>query len=475
MMNYKTLMENGNRHGYLFFWHHTETPGTVTKACLSQWYQASFFDGTDFYSCAEQYMMAEKARLMGDSATRQEILQESDPIKIKHLGKKVKNFRQVLWDANKADIIIKGNLMKFGQNLPLRHFLLSTGDSILVEASPYDTIWGIGLEESHPDARNPYKWKGQNLLGFALMEVRDRLKKEQEKRPVCCCVTPENITTLKPNEVFVFGSNLAGQHMRGAARAAVLHFGAKMGVGVGMQGQAYAIPTMQGGIVTIRPYVDQFIEYAAGNTDRHFLVTKIGCGIAGFKCEDIAPLFAEAIHMANISLPQEFIEIIHPKKQAPTADEMKVLKKWKHGLGHMGKAFNGEDPMPSKEKIATKSSWKTKPMPDEHVTITLGFTIPTKAMEIVKRGHIPEAMEDHWFMYCDAKTIRYFRSWTGICIYTARYEVKGDKTVITTLRINRNKEQYGQTDNKKDAYLFLALLTGEFGGDASKFWDLALS
>lgn len=289
MINHRTLMKDDNRHDYLFFWHHTEKPGTVTKACLSQWYPASFFDGTDFYSSAEQYMMAEKARLMGDFDTRQEILKESDPMKIKHLGKKVKGFRQELWDANKVDIIINGNMMKFGQNLELRHFLLSTADSILVEASPYDTIWGIGLEETHPDARNPYKWKGQNLLGFALMEVRDRLKKEQEERPVCCGVTPENITSLQPNEVFVFGSNLAGQHMGGAARVAVLRFGAKMGVGVGIQGQAYAIPTMQGCVETIRPYVDQFIEYAAANTDRHFLVTKIGCGIAGFKCEDIAP------------------------------------------------------------------------------------------------------------------------------------------------------------------------------------------
>lgn len=179
--------------------------------------------------------------------------------------------------------------------------------------------------------------------------------------------------------------------------------------------------------------------------------------------------------MANISLPQDFIDIIHPNQPELTQEELKVLKKWKLGLGHMGKAFNGEDPMPSKAKVANKDSWQTKPMPDEHVTITLDFAIPTKAMEIVKRGHIPEAMEDHWFMYCDEKTIRYFRSWTGICIYTARYEVKGDKTMITTLRINRNKEQYGQTDNKKDAYLFLALLIEEFGGDASKFWDLVLS
>lgn len=130
------------------------------------------------------------------------------------------------------------------------------------------------------------------------------------KMPVKCGVTPENITKLHPGQIFVFGSNLAGQHMGGAARAAVMHFGAKMGVGVGIQGQSYAIPTMQGGVETIRPYVDQFLDYAKEHLHNQFLVTKIGCGIAGFTCQEIAPLFAKAIDMPNISLPQEFIDII---------------------------------------------------------------------------------------------------------------------------------------------------------------------
>ena len=121
-------------------------------------------------------------------------------------------------------------------------------------------------------------------------------------------ITPEFITSLKPNEVFVFGSNLHGIHAGGAARMAVQHFGAEMGNGVGMQGQSYAIPTMQGGVETIKPYVDDFIAYAKAHTDKTFLVTLIGCGIAGFEPEDIAPLFEAAKDVENIHLPEEFWE-----------------------------------------------------------------------------------------------------------------------------------------------------------------------
>ncbi|MBR4706206.1 MAG: hypothetical protein IKP02_11575 [Paludibacteraceae bacterium] len=116
-------------------------------------------------------------------------------------------------------------------------------------------------------------------------------------------ITPEYITSLKPNEIFVFGSNLAGMHGGGAARTAHKLFGAEMGVGVGRTGQCYAIPTMQGGIETIRPYVDEFIEYARQHPELLFRVTRIGCGIAGFTNEEMAPLFKETWEMENISLP----------------------------------------------------------------------------------------------------------------------------------------------------------------------------
>lgn len=125
--------------------------------------------------------------------------------------------------------------------------------------------------------------------------------------------TPENITSLKPDEVFVFGSNLAGHHGGGAARAALHKFGAVWGQGVGLQGQSYAIPTMQGGVETIKPYVDEFIGFAKARPELKFYVTRIGCGIAGFKDEEIAPLFSEALGVDNIFLPKPFADIIEPK------------------------------------------------------------------------------------------------------------------------------------------------------------------
>lgn len=122
--------------------------------------------------------------------------------------------------------------------------------------------------------------------------------------------TPAMITRLGENEVFVFGSNLAGMHAGGAARVAVDKFGAVWGQGVGMQGQSYAIPTMQGGVETIRPYVDEFIAYASQHPELKFLVTPIGCGIAGFTAREIAPLFAEALPLRNVILPRNFVEIL---------------------------------------------------------------------------------------------------------------------------------------------------------------------
>lgn len=123
-------------------------------------------------------------------------------------------------------------------------------------------------------------------------------------------VTPEWIDDLQENQVFVFGSNLAGMHGGGAARIARLRFGAVMGKGVGMQGRSYAIPTMQGGTETIRPYVNDFIAYAKEHPELTFLVTPIGCGIAGFEPEDIAPLFEEASNVENIWLPKSFWEVL---------------------------------------------------------------------------------------------------------------------------------------------------------------------
>ena len=130
----------------------------------------------------------------------------------------------------------------------------------------------------------------------------DEIKKER--------VTPEWIDALSDNEVFVFGSNLAGMHGGGAARVARLRFGAVLGNGVGLQGQSYAIPTMQGGVETIRPYVDEFIAFAKSHPEKRFLVTPIGCGIAGFSPADIAPLFDGARSVENIALPESFWDVL---------------------------------------------------------------------------------------------------------------------------------------------------------------------
>lgn len=118
--------------------------------------------------------------------------------------------------------------------------------------------------------------------------------------------TPERISALKENEIFVFGSNLAGHHGGGAAWVAMRKFGAVFGQGVGLQGQSYAIPTMQGGVETIRPYVDDFIAFAKEHPELKFFVTRIGCGIAGFCDYEIAPLFKAAVDVPNIILPREF-------------------------------------------------------------------------------------------------------------------------------------------------------------------------
>lgn len=288
--------------------------------------------------------------------------------------------------------------------------------------------------------------------------------------------TPDRITELKPKEIFVFGSNLAGSHGGGAARLAYNRFGAKWGQGVGLQGQSYAIPTMQGGANTIKPYVDEFIEFAKTHQEYKFLVTRIGCGIAAFTPKDIAPLFKEAIDLENVILPKDFVEVLASLQESTPAstDASNALKMWTIGAGNSAKRFNGENPIPEKRKMATKDSWNTEPMPDHHIVIPLDVTIPSEAMRIVRFGHIPEAMEDHWFMYCDDTTIRYYRSWSGFCIYVAKYKDDGEVCRINELTVNRERSQYGATDDEKDVALFMALLTEEYGGDASVYWNQAL-
>jgi len=174
----------GKKAKYLFFWGHNQSnPGQATKTCFSQWFRSPFeIDGVS-YATAEHYMMAEKASLFSESskaneALIQKIVDATHPQKAKQLGRQVEGFDNDIWNKHRFEIVVKGNVAKFSQNPGLSEFLISTGKRVLVEASPDDNIWGIGLTEDHSDADNPVKWKGTNLLGFALMEARSRLKLE---------------------------------------------------------------------------------------------------------------------------------------------------------------------------------------------------------------------------------------------------------------------------------------------------------
>jgi ribA/ribD-fused uncharacterized protein len=166
----------GKKMKYLFFWgHQPSADGRITKSCLSQWWKSDFKIDTINYCCMEQYMMAEKARLFDDKEILEEILNCNQPKKIKELGRKVRNFDEEVWKKERYSIILKGNYAKFVQNESLRRFLIETKNRVLVEASPYDKIWGIGMMADDEHIENPLEWKGLNLLGFALMEVRDGL------------------------------------------------------------------------------------------------------------------------------------------------------------------------------------------------------------------------------------------------------------------------------------------------------------
>ncbi len=170
------LVASGAKIKYIYFWGHQQPNNTVTKACFSQWYESPFQIEDIVYPTAEHYMMVQKAELFNDSFIKEKILQSQHPAEAKKLGRSVKSFKQDIWKKNREKIVFAGNMAKFSQNPHLKDFLLGTNDRILVEASPNDRIWGIGLVADNPEIENPWKWKGLNLLGFTLMQVRNQLK-----------------------------------------------------------------------------------------------------------------------------------------------------------------------------------------------------------------------------------------------------------------------------------------------------------
>lgn len=180
-MNYTidSLIErhnDGERLKYLFFWgHQPSRDGRPGPFCFSQWAEYEFAVEGVLYKTAEHWMMAQKARLFGDEDILQKILQSDSPGGAKDLGRRVKGFDQQTWKERRYGIVKQGNIHKFNAHEDIREYLLNTRERILVEASPLDRIWGIGLAKEAPSIENPENWKGLNLLGFALMEVRDEL------------------------------------------------------------------------------------------------------------------------------------------------------------------------------------------------------------------------------------------------------------------------------------------------------------
>ncbi len=166
----------GEKIKYVFFWGHRRHGERVTASCFSQWYRAPFTVAGESYPTAEHFMMAEKAALFGDEATRKKVLETPSPATAKALGREVRGFDESLWKANRFAIVVRANTAKFSQNAGLGEFLRQTESRILVEASPVDRIWGIGLAQDDERAPNPNQWRGLNLLGFALMAVRDGIR-----------------------------------------------------------------------------------------------------------------------------------------------------------------------------------------------------------------------------------------------------------------------------------------------------------
>lgn len=169
----------GESFKYILFWgHHPSADGSITKTCFSQWWDCKFtVDGIEYHT-AEQYMMAQKAVVFGDEEILAQIMAEDNPGAYKKLGRMIRNFDPAVWNKKRTEIVIKGNYAKFTQNPELKEFLLNTGNRVIVEASPRDTIWGIGYGANNPNSQNPSAWRGTNLLGFCLMEVRDMIRGE---------------------------------------------------------------------------------------------------------------------------------------------------------------------------------------------------------------------------------------------------------------------------------------------------------
>lgn len=172
-------IQQGHQFKYLYFWGHIpKRANLIDKSCFSQWFPAQFnVEGIEYFT-AEHYMMAQKAKLFNDKEIFAQILQVKHPNEAKQLGRKVRNYDEQIWREKRFDIVVQANFAKFSQYPELKKFLLATKDRILVEASPVDKIWGVGMAQDHPHIQDPSLWQGLNLLGFALIHVRELLLTE---------------------------------------------------------------------------------------------------------------------------------------------------------------------------------------------------------------------------------------------------------------------------------------------------------
>jgi ribA/ribD-fused uncharacterized protein len=177
--------ERGEVLNFIFFWEHTNKyKNEIGKFCFSQWFESPFTIENKTYKTSEHWMMSQKALLFNDKSTYEKILIAKTPKEAKELGKIVLGFDEHIWNAKRFEIVKNGNIHKFNQNLEIAEYLIKTGESVLVEASPVDIIWGVGLSQEDSEIDNIYSWRGLNLLGFALMEVRGFLKEFGHFKPL---------------------------------------------------------------------------------------------------------------------------------------------------------------------------------------------------------------------------------------------------------------------------------------------------
>lgn len=194
--------EKGDSIEYIYFFGHSENG--IGKFCFSQWFESPFCLDNITFQTAEHWMMAKKALLFNDYISFEKICQSKTPENAKKLGKEVKGFNQEIWDSNKVDIVKLGNIHKFNQYPELAKFLINTADKVIVEASPSDLIWGIGLVQNDENIENIYLWRGENLLGFILMEVREFFNKIGHFSPLENLILPpwNKFPNVEMNDLF---------------------------------------------------------------------------------------------------------------------------------------------------------------------------------------------------------------------------------------------------------------------------------